>query len=214
MVKGRFILLLLLVCSVSPVVAQVGTNVTLISDYLFRGFSQTDEKPAIQAGADYTFGGGFNIGVWGSNVQFGEDKDFEVDWFGGYSRAFDNGLRLDVGYVYYGYLDIEDADADDAWLGLGYKNFDIKYWRGFEVEWDYIEASMNFNLPRGWHLGLGGGWWRFAENGGETTDWKVGLSRTLKFVDMEIAYADTDVKDDANAGERVILSFTKTWTMD
>ncbi|KRG78060.1 TorF family putative porin, partial [Stenotrophomonas pavanii] len=43
-------------------------NVTAVSDYLFRGVSQTDEKPTLQAGFTYTSPVGLYAGVWGSGV--------------------------------------------------------------------------------------------------------------------------------------------------
>ncbi|MGK0299102.1 MAG: hypothetical protein ACI9XC_002730 [Gammaproteobacteria bacterium] len=45
-------------------------NVTLSSDYLFRGQSQTDNAPSIQGGFDYSNDLGFYIGAWASNISF------------------------------------------------------------------------------------------------------------------------------------------------
>ncbi|MCB1612408.1 MAG: TorF family putative porin, partial [Xanthomonadales bacterium] len=39
-------------------------NVGIVSDYVFRGVSQTNEGPAFQAGMDYTHDSGFHAGVW------------------------------------------------------------------------------------------------------------------------------------------------------
>src|SRR5690349_701525 len=43
-------------------------NMTIISDYRFRGISQTFGKPAIQGGIDYSHASGFYLGNWNSNV--------------------------------------------------------------------------------------------------------------------------------------------------
>ena len=60
-------------------------NVTAVSDYLFRGVSQTDEKPTLQAGFTYTSPVGLYAGVWGSGVDFGPgDPSTEVDYQIGY----------------------------------------------------------------------------------------------------------------------------------
>jgi len=68
---------------------EIEANVSLATDYVFRGFSQTNEDPAISGGFDYGFDGGFYLGIWGSNVNFGEDSNTstEIDLYGGY--AFD-----------------------------------------------------------------------------------------------------------------------------
>src|SRR5689334_6914463 len=48
-------------------------NLSLTSDYVFRGITQTDYQPALQAGMDYSFGdSGWYIGTWGSNVDFND----------------------------------------------------------------------------------------------------------------------------------------------
>ena len=70
-----------LVALAAPASAQtdvdVAFNVGVVSDYVFRGVSQTDEEPAIQGGIDIT-AGSFYAGVWGSNVDFFDDTDAEV----------------------------------------------------------------------------------------------------------------------------------------
>jgi hypothetical protein len=40
----------------------------LVSDYIFRGISQTQRQPAIQGGFDYSHASGFYVGTWASNV--------------------------------------------------------------------------------------------------------------------------------------------------
>ncbi|EYS85711.1 hypothetical protein CF68_09885, partial [Cupriavidus sp. SK-4] len=39
-------------------------NVSLVSDYRYRGISQTNLRPAIQGGFDYTHESGFYVGNW------------------------------------------------------------------------------------------------------------------------------------------------------
>lgn len=48
---------------------DVAFNAGVVSDYVFRGFSQTAEDPAIQGGVDLT-AGSFYAGAWASNVDF------------------------------------------------------------------------------------------------------------------------------------------------
>ena len=59
--------------------ATIEANVGIASDYVFRGFSQTDEEPAISGGFDYGFDNGFYLGTWASNVNFGDDASMEWD---------------------------------------------------------------------------------------------------------------------------------------
>ncbi|RZJ96113.1 MAG: hypothetical protein EON88_08495 [Brevundimonas sp.] len=60
---------------------DVSFNIGVVSDYVFRGFSQTDEDPAIQGGIDITTESGFYAGVWASNVDFYDSTDAEVDGY-------------------------------------------------------------------------------------------------------------------------------------
>ena len=87
----------------------VSGNVTLTSDYKFRGISQSDESPAIQGGFDLDIGKGFYAGVWGSSVDFdvnegGYDGSLELDYYAGWGGSLgDSGVGIDVGYLYYDY---------------------------------------------------------------------------------------------------------------
>src|SRR5215468_8496898 len=46
----------------------LSANVFLVSDYFFRGLTQTWRKPAIQGGADFVHDKGIYLGTWASNV--------------------------------------------------------------------------------------------------------------------------------------------------
>ena len=89
--------------------AKVAFNVGVTSDYVFRGYSQTNEDPAIQGGVDLT-AGSFYAGAWASNVDFGDDTDAEVDVYGGY-RTEAAGFALDFGVI--GYLYAGEPDGAD-----------------------------------------------------------------------------------------------------
>jgi len=82
--------------------ATFAFNVAGTSDYVFRGFSQTAEDPALQLGADATVGN-YYVGAWASNVDFGDETDAEVDLYGGY-RTEVAGFAVDVGAIAYLYV--------------------------------------------------------------------------------------------------------------
>ena len=56
---------------------EVAFNIGVVSDYVFRGASQTDEEPALQGGVDVTVGS-FYAGAWASTVDFGDNTDAEI----------------------------------------------------------------------------------------------------------------------------------------
>ncbi|MFT4911772.1 MAG: hypothetical protein ACI9YM_000345 [Brevundimonas sp.] len=103
--------LLLAAGAASAQSAEVAFNATVTSDYVFRGFSQTDEDPAFQLGADLT-AGAFYAGAWASNVDFGDDTKAEFDVYGGV-RGEAAGYEWDLGLVGYFYADAPSgADYD------------------------------------------------------------------------------------------------------
>lgn len=80
-------------------------NLSFVSDYRFRGLSQSFDKPAIQGGIDYSHANGFYLGTWGSSIsglEFANSSGLEWDMYGGYK--FSAGpLNFDVGLLYYWY---------------------------------------------------------------------------------------------------------------
>ncbi|MDD5248484.1 MAG: TorF family putative porin [Rhodocyclaceae bacterium] len=83
-------------------------TVGAVSDYLFRGVSQTHGKPAVQGGVTYTDPSGFYANLWGSNITWVKDAlgkgSTEVDISAGYKNSFGGSkLGYDVGYYTYNY---------------------------------------------------------------------------------------------------------------
>ena len=80
-------------------------NLTLISEYRFRGISQTFGKPAIQGGIDYSHASGFYLGNWNSNVSDTAGYpggNIEMDFYGGWKNTWGD-YGLDVGLLEYYY---------------------------------------------------------------------------------------------------------------
>ena len=76
---------------------------------MFRGISQTNEKPAIQGGFDVGHKSGFYVGTWASNISWLSDGNPDVsasmewDFYGGYKWALPADFVLDLGVLYYWY---------------------------------------------------------------------------------------------------------------
>jgi len=86
----------------SPITLTAGA--TLISDYRFRGISQTNKRFAVQGTLGLSTSAGFYIGTWGSSIDdyVANGSDQEIDIYGGYKKTFD-GTTVDVGVLYYYY---------------------------------------------------------------------------------------------------------------
>ncbi len=87
-------------------------NVALVSNYIFRGLSQTFGKPAIQGGMDYAHASGVYAGLWGSSISSQQyaGGNTELDYYFGYNGKINDDWGWTAGF--YGY----------AYPGANYKN--------------------------------------------------------------------------------------------
>jgi uncharacterized protein (TIGR02001 family) len=122
-------------------------NVSLVSDYLYRGISQTAAKPALQGGFDYAHPSGFYIGVWGSNVSWISDPgavdgyaaspsasgaSLELDTYLGFKNKFAEDFSYDVGFLRYNYpgyyaSGFTKPDTNEVYGLIGWKWITLKY---------------------------------------------------------------------------------------
>jgi uncharacterized protein (TIGR02001 family) len=182
-------------------------NVGVVSDYRFRGISQTNYKPAIQGGIDFAHKEGFYLGVWGSNVSWvkefnGASKgEIEVDVYAGYKGEIMKGLGFDVGLITYQYPGNDsgaagtpgaglysNASTNEFYGALSYAMFTLKYSQSLG---DFL-GNLNSNASRYWDLSanfdLGSGFTltphigrqtipNIAGNVGDYTDYSIALSK-------------------------------------
>lgn len=113
-VKFQMAAALMTVALAAPAVAddkpefKYSYNIGITTDYVFRGFSQTAERPTGQAGLDLSYGI-FYAGIWGSGLDFGKDTvsgkniaKAEVDFYAGIKPVW-KGITFDLGLIYYAY---------------------------------------------------------------------------------------------------------------
>ena len=80
--------------------AEFESNVALSSEYMWRGMTQTDGQPAISGGFDIAGESGAYFGVWGSNVEYGDDATMELDYYLGYAGETEMDLVM-ISDIYY-----------------------------------------------------------------------------------------------------------------
>ena len=102
-------------------------NVGLFSQYIFRGLTQTNNKPALQGGFDVSHKSGLYIGGWSSNVSWLRDNagvtgyspvyssggSLEIDLYGGFKTEV-QGLGIDLGALQYYYPGARNDSFDKA----------------------------------------------------------------------------------------------------
>jgi len=204
-------------------------NVALMSNYVFRGITYTQNRPAIQGGFDYAHESGFYAGVWGTNVSHKaiNGASLELDLYGGYTRNFGEDWRIDVGLLQFYYPENPKLPGSDQkyntlelYGAVGWRFLTLKYsstltdffgfnsasmgtGRGDSRGSGYLELNADIPLPYDFTLGLHVGR-QWVRHYGEFnyTDWRAAISKTF------------------GAGWTVMLAYTGTnadsslWTAD
>ncbi len=190
----------------------------LWTDYVFRGFSQTDNDPGVYAGAEFAYQM-FYFGVWAASVDNGtSDGELEVDFYGGIRKSY-SGFDFDFGILYYAYPGDDSPDELDylelkasagttiaETVSLKGTVFYSPDFYGVEEEAWAFEGTASAPLPI-MDLTLSGtlGHQIFEDSDSDYTYWNVGLSKTVleKFT-LDVRYWDTDVEGNPLADERVV----------
>lgn len=198
-------------------------NVTVATDYRFRGISQTAKKPTIQGGFDYAHPSGFYLGNWNSNVSgdlYGSGS-IEMDFYGGYKFQPVPDVTADVGVLYYYYPNARVFGTDvrynngEVYFGAAYKWFAAKYFygvtdffglrertapsdlpgRGDSKGSSYLDLSATFEVAEKTTLTLHAGR-QMVKNYGALSynDFKVGIAKDFGFATIGLAVIGTDAE--------------------
>ncbi|WP_374325707.1 TorF family putative porin [Azonexus sp.] len=154
----------------APAIAEdsphtLSANVGLATDYIFRGISQTDHKPAIQGGFDYSHASGLYAGTWASNVSWvdngiKDDNSMEWDFYAGYRGSFAGDFTYDVGGLYYFYPgkqkeeapgalpQIESPNSFELYASIGWKFLTLKYSHALS---ENLFAWQGYDKTTGWN---------------------------------------------------------------
>lgn len=156
-------------------------SVSLVSDYIWHGQTQTWGHPAVQVGIEADHASGFYAGVWASNVSshWLPNANLETDWSVGFRNTFATDFRYDVGgtYIYYPggnfnktaiglgvvtpgvqYYDSSKLNTVELYASLGWKWFTVK--GGYNPTkfygWNYNNSHPNFGFAGDLSAGVTG----------------------------------------------------------
>ena len=208
----------------SPFGLSFSGNAAVTTDYRFRGLSQTQNDPAVQAGFTLAHDSGVYFGLWGSNVNFGSGTpSLELDPSLGFATTLDSFASkplLDVGVVYYNY----PSASDLSWLEFyGKLTFASVLAGGDSILTnvnftnDYAGADTNsWNVNAGYSVPFGSTGFGGVASVGYTVvddedkysfggddnyvDWKVGVNYAFKSISgatAELAAVGTNIDTDA-----------------
>lgn len=130
----------------------LGGTAALTTDYIFRGVSNSDENPAVQASFDATYGI-FYAGIWGSNTHLSPD-DIEIDYYLGIKPVWKS-FTFDIGGLYYTFPGSNDFDYFElktgvAWAGGNWALGVTNYWSpdnfGLGVDSNATEGAIGYTF--------------------------------------------------------------------
>lgn len=201
-----------------PPAITVSGGATLVSDYRFRGISQTDKEFAVQGTISVSHESGLYATVWGSSIDdyVAAGGDQEIDFIVGWKKTFSGGTTLDLGVLYYYYPGAEDVipgyDSDfvEPYVSVSHtfgpvtgkllaayapKQNALSVGGGKEDNL-YLAADLSAGIPGtpvsvAAHLGHSFGP-SYLTIGDEYTDWSLGASYTWRNLSFGVSYVDTD----------------------
>ncbi len=172
-------------------------NLGVVSDYRYRGISQTARKPALQGGVDFAHKSGFYVGTWASTIRWIKDSapglkgSLEVDVYGGYKGSITDTFSFDVGGLQYFYprnnlenLTGEDANTFELYGALTAGPATVKYSHSLTHLFGapnskgsgYLDLSATFDLGSGYSVVPHVGWQRIR-NFGTYMDYSVSVAK-------------------------------------
>ena len=192
-------------------------NVGFVSDYIFRGYSLSGGRPAIQGGLEYQGAGGWYVGAWGSSIDDDAVGDEDVsgvkfDFSLGYRGVLGLETTYDIGVVHYMFPGSDPREAPDGtdstelYLGLGWRSIRLLYAHDVDWESDYFEfkSSTPFGETRAHRFDADVGYLE-PDRGDSYTHWRVGFSTRFRGVDWGLHYVDSDA-DGRNFDDTVVFS--------
>lgn len=216
---------------------EVSFNAAVVSDYRYRGISQTRLKPALQGGADYTHNpSGFYAGTWLSTIKWikdaGGDSSIEWDVYAGQRGELGADVSYDVGVLRYQYPSNDlnpSANTTEIYGRLGFGPAYVKYSHSVTnlFGWSdskrsgYLDIGADLDVGNNFMVNLHAGHQRVKNfSAGSYTDWKVGVTKDFGVVIGALALIGTNADKVAYASpvngkfmgkNRLVASVSKTF---
>ena len=187
---------------------KLEANIGVVSNYIFRGVTQTGDEGAVQGGIDYTDASGFYLGAWTSEA--GSTGSYELDLYGGYVFTIQRGIELDVGLISYQYPNVSNTSFEEIFIGADFQNgFTARFSADLDNKNYYLEGAYDMPLTQGYDLNLHLGMYS-RDILPDYNDFAVTISKE----DFSLALTFTD--DDIQAGNptdnyRVVVGWKKTF---
>jgi uncharacterized protein (TIGR02001 family) len=150
--------------------SSLSFNAGVVTDYRYRGISQSRLKPAVQGGVDYADKSGFYVGAWGSSIKWIKDAgasagSVEIDLYGGYKGTAGD-VAYDVGFLRYEYSGNKlagvngavNANTNEVYGAATYGLFTAKYSHAISDLFGNANSKNSYYLDLSAALDLGEGY--------------------------------------------------------
>lgn len=187
--------------------ADIAFNAGAVSEYRYRGLSQTRLQPAVQAGVDFS-DGGFYLGAWSSTIRWikdaGGDAPLEFDFYGGHKGEIVPGLGYDVGVLRYQYPSARlpvSPNTTEVYGALSWGLFSAKYSHSTTNLFGFADSRGSGYLDLGVALDLGDGMVLTPHIGRQTVrgnsaysyiDYALTLTKDIQGVLLSATWLGTD----------------------
>jgi uncharacterized protein (TIGR02001 family) len=190
-------------------------NFTVTSDYIFRGFTQSNSTAAIQGGFDLNHSSGFYVGTWASSVAYDSTLggSLETNLYGGYTFSVGE-VGIDVGLLRYYYPKQENStkwDTTEAYVGLSYGPIGFKVSRamtsyfGGTGDKGTMYYALSGSYPISENISVNGYYGYESLKGGDNyQDYKIGLSTEIGGYTLAGDYVDASSGLGRNDGKFVV----------
>jgi uncharacterized protein (TIGR02001 family) len=197
-------------------------SVAFSTEYVWRGVTQTDSKPAISGSLDVSHSSGAYAGTWASNINPDDvDGSVEVDYYAGFSNDIgETGFSYDVGALYYDFPGLEDWDYFEVYGFVSYSflTAGISYsLDAFDADYEGAEDNIYYQLDAGYDIGsvslaAGVGYFDYDDEsiwGDSYTNWYVGASTEMAGFGLDLTYSDSD-KDGVSDSDQIVFTISKS----
>ncbi len=220
---------------------EISFNAAVVTDYRYRGISQTRLQPALQGGADYVNNpSGFYAGTWLSTIKWTKDAggsgDVEWDLYGGIKGDVAKDVSYDVGVLAYVYpsnglknvAGFANANTYEIYGQIGFGPAYLKYSHSVSNLFSfvdsknsgYLDLGASFDIASGTKLALHVGHQTVKNNSAFSyTDYKIGVTKDFDFGTLGLALIGTDNDKYVGPSPKLknlgkataVLSLTKTF---
>ncbi len=191
--------------------AQLSASASAVTDYRFRGISQSDRRPALQGSVAFDHPAGFFAGLFASTVDYGAAFNARIEAFvqAGYARRVDADLSWELGaghYSYYGPGGTSFRNYAEGFVGVTWRTLNARvsyapdYFNGGTPA-TYVEVNSSHALSERTalfaHIGM-----TYLAGSSSTApsrsrvDTRFGVSVDLQVVSLELSAVATDIPGD------------------